>query len=937
MQSEQPSQPAVSATPSALFHAFATTCEQVAATASRLAKAALLRDYLAELADHDLATAARFFTGRPFAQADARVLNIGFALVRDVVCSLAELDAAAFGRLAVEHGEAGAAAEIALANKLPATSTLTLQGVMGSYAALVDARGPTQKRPLLLALLRTATPLEAKYLLKLMLGGDLRIGLLEGQLEDALARAAGVPVRAVQWTNMLLGDAGETALLARHGRLGEAQMRLFHPLKFMLASPIQEPQEIRRSIAGAFFAEDKYDGIRGQVHVQDGRIALFSRTLDEITGRFPELHAALLALGGNYILDGEILGARAGRILPFKELQQRLGRKSVSDELLARVPVVFVAYDMLYQNGEVLLELSLEERRARLEALIGGESGAVPGPGGCAPSRLMRVEAVDEIDPLFDAARARGNEGLVIKDPASRYVPGRRGREWLKVKKAYATLDVVVTAAEVGNGGRRRFLSDYTFAVRASESDPTLLNVGKAYSGLTDAEIQQLTDWFKAHTIEDFGRVRLVEPQVILEVAFDTVQPSARHKSGYALRFPRIVRIRDDKTVDAIDTLETVRRLAEVVASPEQETEPMAEPTFEPSEALALEAALPAARATTTAFLEAVGRDERLVIFCHFDADGLAAGALLARGLARMGYSAVTVLPSERGESAFADGARARIAALQPAALIVTDLGINRAGVLPGVPTLYVDHHSPEGEPANVAVVSGYSWQPIPCSAWLAYELLAPHVALDDLAWIAAIGIIGDLGERAPWPQLGETKKRFGATALKEAVALINAARRAPAFDIATPLALLLEADGPKPFASDDARGAARLRAYREEVTAALKEARRAAPRFAVGQPWALLRLHSPCQVHPLIAQQWRGRLPKHIVIAANDGYLPGVVAFSARTARGDLHIPQLLQAVDLGPLNGTFGHGHAAASGGHLPPDAFAQLLVALGFPPEL
>lgn len=346
-----------------------------------------------------------------------------------------------------------------------------------------------------------------------------------------------------------------------------------------------------------------------------------------------------------------------------------------------------------------------------------------------------------------------------------------------------------------------------------------------------------------------------------------------------------------------------------------------------------LEQALPPARAAFERFLAGVGHDRHLVVFCHFDADGLAAGALLARGLARLGYTAVTVVPSARGESAFADGARARLAALDPAALIVTDLGINRAGVLPDVPTLYIDHHMPEGEPAGATIISGYGWEPIPCSAWLAYELLAPLTDLDDLAWIAAVGTISDLGERAPWPPLAEVKKRFGATALKEAVALVNAARRAPAFDIATPLTLLMQTDGPKALVTDEARGAGRLRAYREEVSAALKEARGVAPRFAVDQLWALLRFSSPCQVHPLIAQQWRGRLPKYIVIAANDGYLPGVVAFSARTARADLNVPQLLQAVDLGPLNGTFGHGHAAASGGHLPPDALAQLLTALGF----
>jgi DNA ligase 1 len=558
------------------FYDFALVCERLAATTKKLEKAALLKDYLATLADDDLALAARFLAGRPFALSDERVLNVGWAVVRDVVCELSGMAPDAFGVLATQRGEAGEAAEIALAGHVASAPGLVMATVMECFTALVEARGPTRKRPLLAELLRQATPVEAKYIIKIM-GGDLRIGLQEGQLEDALARAAGVLVAQVQWANMLLGDIGETALLARHGRLAEARMRLFHPLKFMLASPIQAPEEIRRSIAGTFFVEDKYDGIRGQVHKSGERLAIYSRTLDEITHRFPELHTPLLAQPGEFILDGEVLAARDGRILPFKDLQARLGRKTVTDEVLAQAPVIFIVYDLLYQDGEILLETPLAERRSRLEQLLAADketrrqgdkeqaetldvslSRLLP----ISLSWLKSCDDIAAIDPLFDAARARGNEGLMIKDPASAYKPGRRGKEWLKVKKALATLDVVVTAVEVGYGKRRDVLSDYTFAVRASADDPTLLNVGKAYSGLTDAEIASLTEWFKAHTIKDFGRARLVEPQIVLEVAFDIVQPSARHKSGYALRFPRIVRIRDDKPVTEIDTLETVRRLA---------------------------------------------------------------------------------------------------------------------------------------------------------------------------------------------------------------------------------------------------------------------------------------------------------------------------------------------------------------------------------------
>jgi DNA ligase 1 len=536
------------------FTEWCAVAEAVAATTSRLEKAALLAEYLPRLDDADMAIACRFFAGAPFASADERVLRVGGAVIRDAVFHICGADEQTWRRLTVEWGEFGLAAAHILQSHVAQASSLTLQDVLQIYEALETARGPSRKTPLLIDALRRCTVVEAKYLIKIM-GGELRIGLQEGQLEDALARLSGVPVQEVQWTNMLLGDIGETAVLLRHNRHGEARMRLFHPLKFMLASPIQEPTEIRRSIAGTLFVEDKYDGIRAQVHKKGGRVAIFSRTLDQITHRFPELIAPLQTLPGEFILDGEIVAARGDRILPFRDLQTRLGRKHVSQDLLTAIPVVFVAYDILYQDGLVLLDYPLYQRRVRLEML------PFDGPLGTSVQSLARH--LEKIEPMFDAARARGNEGLMVKDPDSVYKPGRRGREWLKVKKALATLDVVVTAAEVGTGNRRRFLSDYTFAVRRSHDDPELLNIGKAYSGLTDPEVAELTDWFKAHTIQDFGRVRLVEPQIVLEVAFDVVQPSKRHKSGYALRFPRIVRWRSDKSVDEIDTLEDVQRLAE--------------------------------------------------------------------------------------------------------------------------------------------------------------------------------------------------------------------------------------------------------------------------------------------------------------------------------------------------------------------------------------
>lgn len=357
--------------------------------------------------------------------------------------------------------------------------------------------------------------------------------------------------------------------------------------------------------------------------------------------------------------------------------------------------------------------------------------------------------------------------------------------------------------------------------------------------------------------------------------------------------------------------------------------------TISDSSPLPLQQALGPARERAAAFLRALDPSARVVVFCHFDADGLAAGALFGRGLARMGFSDVRVVHSDRGENAFSAGARERLA-LRPDALIVTDLGVHRAGVLPGVPTLYVDHHRPDGEPDDAAatVVLAYGWDPIPASAWLAYDLLSPLVEMEDLAWIAAVGTISDLGAKAPWDALPKIRKRWSGKWLREAVSPTNAARRGSAFDVGTPLRMLMEADGPRAIAEDDALGADRLRAYRTEVQAELTIARKQAPVFSADQPWALIPLESRCQIHPLIAQQWRTRLPKFAVIAANRGYLPGIVAFSARTQRTDLVLPALLRAPYIGADDeASFGRGHDQASDGHLPRELFNRLMQALGF----
>lgn len=542
---------------------FARVAEQVAGTTKKLQKAALLGEYFQQLSDDDLARAARYFAGQVFALHDARTTNVGGSIISEALITATGLHADLGARWA-RWGDAGDVAfEMFSEAKSDIAPNLSLGDTEALLVHLSGTRGKKAKTDLLTKTLAKATPLEAKYLVKL-LSSDLRIGLREGLVEDAIARAFKQPLADVSLANMLRGDIGEAAIRARAGALRDVEMRLFHPLKSMLATPASDLSDIARTMPDEFFVEDKFDGIRAQAHVQGNRVAIYSRTLDEISARFPELHEPLAALPTDAIIDGEIVTARGEEILPFADLQKRLGRKTITEDLLANAPVVFVGWDVLYAGGKVLIDEPLRARRARLEETVMAAGDANVGSVRLSKAKLFNDVAA--LDDEFDAARARGNEGLMIKDPESSYKPGRRGREWLKLKKALATLDVVVTTVELGHGKRRNVLSDYTFAVRRSESDRELLNIGKAYSGLTDAEIAEMTEWFRAHTLEEYahGRVRIVEPTVVIEVTFDRVQPSNRHKSGYALRFPRIVRLRRDKTAAEIDTLETVRKLAGV-------------------------------------------------------------------------------------------------------------------------------------------------------------------------------------------------------------------------------------------------------------------------------------------------------------------------------------------------------------------------------------
>lgn len=531
---------------------FAETCEAVAATTKKNEKVRLVAGYLGSLPLEDAARAAVFFTGRPFPRSREKILSVGAALLWQVTERLAAPEPGAMESVYRKHGDLGGMVEDLLADKASAEG-VSLEALRGTFAHLAERRGPAAKLPLLEELFRRASPLEAKYVVKIITG-ELRIGLRENLVEEAIAAAFAKPLAQVQRANMLTGDIGETLRLAAADRLAEARLRLFHPIGFMLASPVETPVDALENSPEGALVEDKYDGIRAQAHKAGATVKLFSRTLDEIT-EFAELATAVGKLPGEFFLDGEIVAWRYGRPLPFTELQKRLGRRQPDLWLQEEVPVRFLAFDLLYADGELLLDVPLAARRERLEKLL-----ARGAPAEVQLSVASFCNAAKQLESAFEEALARGNEGVMIKAPHSSYTPGRRGRAWLKLKRPLATLDVVVTAVEYGHGKRRGLLSDYTFAVRDAGR---LVDIGKVYSGLTDAEIRRFTDHFRQHTVEDQGFRRRVEPTVVLEVAFNNIQRSRRHESGYALRFPRIVRARPDKPVEEIDTLDWVKELYE--------------------------------------------------------------------------------------------------------------------------------------------------------------------------------------------------------------------------------------------------------------------------------------------------------------------------------------------------------------------------------------
>jgi DNA ligase 1 len=538
-----------------LFQDLAEALERVRGTGSKNGKVEAVAAYLAKLTPEEAEIAARLATGKVSESGSRDEAQVGYSTLWETLQEISATDEGEISKIYRKHGDLGDVAEALLSKKRETAlfpESLTLLGLSKAFEGLRGSKGKgslAARKGIVKSLLLSASPLEGKYIIK-MLTGEMRTGLVQGLMEEAIAKAYSLPKESVAEARMLLGDIGALALAAGKGELASVRMSVFRPVNFMLAEPFGTPAEIWNHFGRTLYAEYKYDGVRAQVHKLRREVRIYSRRLEDVTEFFPEVEEAARGVPHDLVLDGEIVPFRDGRPLPFQLLQRRLRRIKDFSEAAHQAPVTYFVFDAMLLDGKELFRLPLDERSGLLDEALEGTD--------LSRAERRQVKSEEEVKALFRKSRDLGYEGLVVKDPSSPYTMGRRGTGWGKLKEELDTLDVVIVAAEYGHGKRAGVISDYTFAVR---DGPELKTIGKAYSGLTDVEIDQMTSKLKEITVKDFGYRRTVRPQIVLEVAFDSIQRSTRHDSGFALRFPRIKRIREDKSAADADELSKVVKI----------------------------------------------------------------------------------------------------------------------------------------------------------------------------------------------------------------------------------------------------------------------------------------------------------------------------------------------------------------------------------------
>ncbi len=545
----------------ASFRLLAETAQSISKTRGNNAKIKLCAEYLSELElDRDVELATQFLSEGAFSSVSGKRASVGHRTIATLAAEFCEIDYEKVFKPSKTASGSSSETIQRLFENIPEARTkwkaenLTLQEVSKTFEWLFITSKRDAKQHILLEAWKKMSPLEVKYFIRIMGQGSLRIGFETKSVENAIAKTFGKELETVRYARMITGSIGKTAVMAKNDQLDEASFKMFNPIAFMLASPIESRAVTDLS---EYIAEEKFDGMRCQAHISDGRVELFSRDLNQVTSSFPEIvnffsDKKLPEL----VLDGEICVFKDDTILPFQLLQKRMGVKNPSKKLLSEYPVLFIGYDLLFLDGNPLFDDPLMVRRKNLEKL--NKKSGVP------ITSQMELSFEDDVEELFQRALNHGNEGLMLKRKDSVYEYGQRKKSWLKVKKPNGSLDAVMLYAHAGSGKRGGTYSDFTLGISVKDDEryeEEFIPIGKAYGGYSDEELKKMNTLIKEITLERFGPTLLLKPHLVIELEFEDIQINKRTKAKYTLRFPRFKAIRWDLSPSDADTLKDVERM----------------------------------------------------------------------------------------------------------------------------------------------------------------------------------------------------------------------------------------------------------------------------------------------------------------------------------------------------------------------------------------
>jgi DNA ligase-1 len=548
------------------FKALAELCEKLEATTKRLIMIDLVAKFLKNLEDQEVEPAVSMILGRPFPKWSQQTLEVSWATLSEIIKHITGVEWKVFMDAFSKTGDIGSATKIVFEKsgvKRQTTlfeRTLTIMEVRRSLEAIAETVGSgsrERKERIIEALLSLASPIEAKYLIKIFIG-EMRMGFHEGLMEQAISKAFQIPLEVVQRASMIAGDVGEIAYIAKtEGKEGLLNIgfRVFRPVGLMLAQMANNVAEALKEHGGETAFEHKLDGARVQIHKLDGDVRIFSRRLTDVTESLPEIIeiARKNIKAKEAILEGEVIAVDGlGHPIPFQHLMRRFKRVHAIGDITEKIPVKLYLFDILYLNGESLISIPYIQRRK----ILAENSGEIP------LIKQMVTDKIEEAEQFLKEAINSGHEGLIAKKLDGPYTPGTRGKNWLKIKPTLEPLDLVIVAAEYGYGRRHEWLSDYYLAARDAETGG-FLTVGKTFKGLTDAEIIDMTRRLKELVVKEESRRVFVVPKIVVEVTYNEIQKSPKYECRMALRFARINRIREDKSPMEADTIQRVREIFE--------------------------------------------------------------------------------------------------------------------------------------------------------------------------------------------------------------------------------------------------------------------------------------------------------------------------------------------------------------------------------------